>query len=146
MDIPVKKVHIGKEIEKRLKDYGISKSEFGRRIGVRQQHVNRIFEMPSMDTEKLSDICVALDFNFFTFYVDFKQVIHAEKSALTWGNGHATVLIGDEALSAKVKELESEVKRLQSENATLAEQVKDKKEINDLLREKLSKYENPNNE
>ena len=42
MEISIKHVHVGAEIEKRRVELGLSKSELGRRIGVPQQHVNRI--------------------------------------------------------------------------------------------------------
>lgn len=41
MDIDVKPVHIGQAIDKRRLELGLSKSEFGRKIGVPQQHVDR---------------------------------------------------------------------------------------------------------
>ena len=44
MEVAVKSVHIGEAIEKRRLELDISKSELGRRIGVCQQHVNRILK------------------------------------------------------------------------------------------------------
>ena len=44
MSIGIKHVHIGREIDKRRLELGISKSELGRRIHVPQQHINRILE------------------------------------------------------------------------------------------------------
>lgn len=44
MEVAVKSVHIGEAIEKRRLELDISKSELGRRIGVSQQHVNRILK------------------------------------------------------------------------------------------------------
>jgi len=52
-NIQLKEVHIGQEIDKRREELNMSKSEFGRLIGVPQQHVNRIFENVSIDTVKL---------------------------------------------------------------------------------------------
>ena len=49
----LEKVNIGLSIEQKLNELGISKSEFGRRIGIPQQNVNRILEKPNIDTEKL---------------------------------------------------------------------------------------------
>ena len=48
MEISIKHVHVGAEIEKRRVELGLSKSELGRRIGVPQQHVNRILERETM--------------------------------------------------------------------------------------------------
>ncbi|MGN0229344.1 MAG: helix-turn-helix domain-containing protein [Muribaculaceae bacterium] len=66
----VKSVHIGQEIAKRINQLGISRSEFARRIGMHQQHIKGLLEKRSLDTEKLSAISEALDFNFFKLYCD----------------------------------------------------------------------------
>ncbi len=64
----LKHVNIGAEIESRINQLGVSKSEFGRKIGIPQQNVNRILSKPSIDTDKLSKICSVLDYNFFCLY------------------------------------------------------------------------------
>ena len=61
----IEKVDIGASIEQKLNELGISKSEFGRKIGIPQQNVNRILSKSSIDTDKLVAISEALDFNFF---------------------------------------------------------------------------------
>lgn len=66
----IEKVNIGLAIEQRLKELGMSKSEFGRKIGIPQQNVNRILDKSSIDTDKLVTICEALEFNFFNEYTD----------------------------------------------------------------------------
>ena len=53
MEINIRHVHVGAEIEKRRVELGLSKSELGRRIGVPQQHVNRILERETMETSRL---------------------------------------------------------------------------------------------
>ncbi len=63
-------VNIGLAIEQRMNELNLTKSELGRRIGVPQQNVNRILNKPDIDTDKLTRICKALDFNFFTLYCD----------------------------------------------------------------------------
>lgn len=66
----INRIHIGHAITNRIKLLGISKSEFARRIGIRQQHVNKLLESNSIDTEKLATISKALDFNFFSLYLN----------------------------------------------------------------------------
>ena len=61
MDIDIKLVHIGQAIDKRRNELGLSKSELGRRIGVPQQHINRILERETMETSKLAKVSQALD-------------------------------------------------------------------------------------
>ena len=70
MAMMVKSVHIGQEIAKRINQLGISRSEFARRIGMHQQHIKGLLEKRSLDTDKLSAISEALDFNFFQLYCD----------------------------------------------------------------------------
>ena len=81
----IEKVDIGESIEQKLNELGISKSEFGRKIGIPQQNVNRILSKSSIDTDKLVAISEALDFNFFDCY-------HSNKSnGVTADNGGVAV-------------------------------------------------------
>ncbi len=66
----IEKINIGLSIEQKLNELGMSKAEFGRKIGVPQQNVNRILDKTSIDTDKLVAICEALDYNFFKEYTD----------------------------------------------------------------------------
>ena len=53
MKLGIQQVHIGQAIDRRRIELGLSKSEFGRKIGVPQQHVNRILERETMETVRL---------------------------------------------------------------------------------------------
>lgn len=114
MSIVIKKVHIGHEIANRINQLGISRSEFARRCGMLQQHVKALLDKQSLDTEKLSRICEALDFNFFTLYCDSVS-INAYRSAVTTGEGNALNICSDaselqvrnELLAEKVTMLEN---------------------------------------
>lgn len=66
----IERVNIGLSIEQKLNELGMSKSEFGRKIGIPQQNVNRILDKTSIDTDKLATICEALGYNFFKEYTD----------------------------------------------------------------------------
>ena len=57
---------IGRLIEKRVKELGMAKAEFARRINRSPQNVNDLFKRKSVDSEFLSEISKVLDFNFFT--------------------------------------------------------------------------------
>lgn len=76
MSIGIKHVHIGREIDKRRLELGISKSELGRCIHVPQQHINHILEKETIDTGKLIDISVALEKNFFDLYASDMHNLH----------------------------------------------------------------------
>ena len=80
----LERVNIGMNIEQKLNELGISKSEFGRRIGIPQQNVNRILEKPNIDTERLIAISEALEYNFFSDYSsEYNKVAEfAEREAI----------------------------------------------------------------
>lgn len=82
MNIPLKEIHIGQAIEKRVKELGFSKSEFARRLGIHQQHINRIFERNTIETRKLVEICKVLDYNFFALFCEINNDISAVWSAI----------------------------------------------------------------
>ena len=80
----MKHIKIGREITEVINRLGLSKSEFGRRVGVQQQNVNRLLECHYMATNKLEDICEALDYNFFRLWVDDEPTtIKAESSEVS---------------------------------------------------------------
>lgn len=149
MDIKVSHVHVGHAIENRRKELGISKSELGRRIGVTQQHVNRILERETMETSKLVKVCEALDFNFFTLFWPVQHQISAYLAAVAVdGNAHNN--IGDAELVAQLNKVQSEVENKNETIELLKEQIeslnaqitrldsnlKDKDAIIELLKER----------
>ena len=150
MNIPVNDVHIGKAIDEQREKLKLSKSEFGRRIGVPQQHVNRILERDTMETKRLVKVCQELDFNFFSLFCPLQaQRISAYLSAISLA-GDANNLIGDASLLAQLEKVRGELKEAQSdlehekrENQLLKEQIarleanmKDKDAIIELLKER----------
>ena len=126
----------------------MTKSEFGRLIGVPQQHVNRIFEKDSIDTKRLVKICRALDFNFFALYCSFPTSVNAYLAAVALGDGDAKNNIGDTALLAQIesqkvneanlkkteKDLRNQIAVLQRSVDQLNSQLDDKNEIINLLK------------
>ncbi len=123
-------IHIGREIESRVNQLRLTKTEFGKRIGVPQQNINRIYEKGSIDTERLEVICKALDFNFFELYCSRTEIRQAGRDYVEGGkiehkgteyNGPVT--IADEALRAENERLKEEL-------------LEARKEIIDLMKEK----------
>ena len=125
----VRKVHIGHEIAKRITQLGISRSEFARRVGILQQHVKGLLERQSLDTEKLTIICEALDFNFFSLYCDSVS-INAYRSAISTGEGNVTNICGDNA------ELQGRNERLAEKITMLENIIKEKNKIIRLMEAK----------
>lgn len=132
MEVAVKSVHIGEAIEKRRLELDISKSELGRRIGVSQQHVNRILKRDTMESKKLVDLCHALDFNFFTLFCEVPPQISAYLAAVTLhGDANNLQLIAElTAERAKAAQAEERV-------AELTEKVEMQKEYIESLKNNL---------
>ena len=91
-----KNVNIGLIIEQKLNELGINKSEFGRRIGIANQNVNRILEKKSIDTDKLIEISNALGYNFFSEFIDEgnNAVANGDGSVAVSGNNNTSVVNG----------------------------------------------------
>ena len=111
----IEKVNIGLAIEQKLNELGMSKSEFGRKIGIPQQNVNRILEKPNIDTEKLITISEALGYNFFMYYVGEHNtsvvngaLATGDRSVAVNGNNNSHVVAGGETalLQERIKHLE----------------------------------------
>lgn len=132
METPLRQVHIGREIKTRVEALEISKSEFGRRIGVAQQHINRIFEKETIDTGRLARISEALDFNFFELYCSPHGNINAYLAAVALG-GNAENTIGDAVLAAENKFLKEKIESLEEGRKQLKSQLEDKDAIIALL-------------
>lgn len=58
-------LHIGSAIEGRMEKMNISKAEFARRMQMPQSNASRILKKETMDSAKLQEICMKLDYNFF---------------------------------------------------------------------------------
>lgn len=145
MVIKLKKIHIGKEIKKRLDEKKMSKSEFARRIGMPQQHVNRIFERDTIETKRLEAVCEALDFNFFSLYCDNPNNVFAYLAAVNLGEGDAINLMGDAAIVAQMEVLKATIDGLEKERNAMAGQIqslqdnlRDKDEIINLVRNRTT--------
>lgn len=143
MKVELKEVHIGKAIEEKFKKTDLNKSEFGRMIGVPQQHVNRLFERETIETGKLVRVSRALDFNFFTLFCVCPHHISANLSAVSLGEGDSYNNIGDAGLilelekaKAATASAEREMQLLEDQIKTLKSQLADKDEIIKLYKEK----------
>lgn len=125
-----KTVHIGLAIEEKLQELKLSKTEFGRRIGIPQQNVNRILEKDTIDTGKLVQISEALKFNFFTLYCEESNKVEV-KTAGDYSpaseEGDVTVIVGDAVLAERVKLLQQLIKEKDERINELKERIKELK-------------------
>ena len=123
INVELKEVHVGQEIKKRIDELNMSKTEFGRLIGVQQQHVNRILERDTMETKKLYKVCQVLDMNLFALFCKFTTNVNAYLAAVALGNGDANNNIGEAAILAQIEKLKGDIARLEESNSLLKDQV-----------------------
>ena len=122
MDNDIKHVHVGQAIDKRRNELGLSKSELGRKIGVPQQHINRILERETMETSRLIKVSEALDFNFFSLFCPKQHHISAHLAAVSL-DGNANNLIGDAELAVQLSSEKKETENLRETIKLLKEQI-----------------------
>lgn len=63
-------VHIGKEIEKKTRERGMTVVGLSRELGCHRTNIYRIFGSPTVDTGVLLRLSVILQFDFFSLYAD----------------------------------------------------------------------------
>lgn len=122
-NVELKEVHIGKAIKERLDELKMTKTEFGRLIGVPQQHVNRIFERETIETKKLLKICRALEFNFFALFCQFPTNISAYLSAVALGNGDANNNLGETAVLSQLEVMKVKLEKAEVTERDLRDQI-----------------------
>ena len=136
-NIQLKDVHVGQAIKKRYEATGMTKTEFGRLIGVPQQHINRIFERDTMETKKLAKICQALDYNFFALFCEFPTNVNAYLAAVALGNGDANNNIGEAAVLAEIELYKERVGGVKENTSTLKDQISTLKDTVEQLKSQL---------
>ena len=65
----MEEIHIGERIKQRAEELRIGTTERGKIIGVTKQGIYRIHRQKTINTGRLQQLCVALDFDFFALYV-----------------------------------------------------------------------------
>lgn len=136
-NVELKEVHIGKAIKERLEVLKMTKTEFGRLIGVPQQHVNRIFERETIETKKLIKICRALDFNFFALFCKFPTNISAYLSAVALGNGDANNNLGETAVLSQLEVMKVKLEKAEGTEKDLRDQISGLKDNVEQLKSNL---------
>jgi len=62
------KIHIGKLIEKKFNESGMTKTSFATKLCYRRNNIYNIFKKTTIDVELLYRISDALQHNFFEYY------------------------------------------------------------------------------
>lgn len=104
--------HIGKIIEKRLKECGMAKSELARRSKVSPQLIQSILKRASVDTDVLRRISIALDYDFFVHYMGASR-----------GNSSSQIMVPSGAMVEELQQIRNDVEVLTRHNAYLRELV-----------------------
>lgn len=131
----VKRIHLGSRILQLLEEKKMSKSEFGRRIGVPSQNVNRLLEKESIETGKLIDVCEALEYNFFKEFIptsDAVSIVATNGSHIsgntTLGNGATSSTINNYGETCANSEPSPIVATLTESIATLTRELETSQE------------------
>lgn len=61
-------VHIGNEIQKKMRERKMSVVGLSRELGCHRTNIYRIFESPTVDSGVLSRLSIILQFDFFKLY------------------------------------------------------------------------------
>ena len=67
-------LHIGKKIKDRADQLRIGPTELAEKISTSKQNIYSIFNRISLDTEILSKISIALEYDFFALYSEHKNI------------------------------------------------------------------------
>ncbi len=119
------KVHIGKKIKERVEELRMRPADLAEKINTSKQNVYGIFKRQSIDTELLSKLSKALDFDFFNFY-------HSSKSQIA--NEPQNEIYKQSAILAQ------ELKSVRGEINELREKFELLKGIVDLLKKKIIEF------
>ena len=68
MQKPSSDIHIGRLIQAQLKADKRSVGWLSREIGCTRNHVYKIFNRPSLDSDLLLHVSLSMNFNFFQYY------------------------------------------------------------------------------
>lgn len=121
-------IHVGKLILDKLKEKGMTKSEFARRINKSRQNVQDVFKRHSLDTDLLADVSRVLNFNFF-------QVLANEESS------NSPVVMEDPAgyktTKSEKQKLKQQVDQLSKQLKLAQKEIKYLQRINGLLEKKV---------
>ena len=66
------KIHIGEKLKAQAKALRIGTTELAKSINTSKQNIYGIFKRESIDTALLQKFCKALNYDFFTFFIDQK--------------------------------------------------------------------------
>lgn len=129
-------IHIGSIIKEVLAERGMSKVELSRRLNMTSTNIHKIFKRETIDTGLLLNLCKALKYDFFQYYM-VASTSHLKEGDSLYGD-HKDLM--KQALPAAQNKItadeEDEIVSLKLEMAR--KEIDYLKKINDLLENKES--------
>lgn len=135
-NIELREIHIGEAVKRRFEELELTKTEFGRRIGVPKQHVNRIFQRETMETKRLVNICQALDYNFFSLFCDYTDS-DGTATAAREDSKLVNNSVGDTYLRSQIELYKERVDGLNENKDSLKDQIATLKDNIEQLKSQL---------
>lgn len=136
MKVELKSIHVGQAIDKRRKELKMSKTALGERIGVRQQHVNRILQRDTMETARLIRVCQVLDYNFFALFCPIQEYPSAYFKSQAGSDGIGEYENG-ESIMEKLNKTIDELKEKNIYVSRLEEKLANEQERADQLKQRI---------
>ena len=127
-------IHIGSIIKEVLAERGMSKVELSRRLNMTSTNIHKIFKRETIDTGLLLNLCKALKYDFFQYYMP-ASTSHLKEEDSIYGGHIATGNALDTAAQNKCSLVEEDqIVSLKLEMAR--KEINYLKRINDLLENK----------
>lgn len=121
------KIHIGEKIKERAKELRIGPTELSKLINTSKQNVYGIFKRESIDTALLQKICKALEYDFFSLFVNPKLLPNNEAVNIKKGKAYPSL------------ENDSEYNNIKTQLMDMKEKYQLLKKVNVLLEERKKK-------
>ena len=123
------KIHIGEKIKAQAKTARIGTTELSKVINTSKQNIYGIFKRESIDTALLQQLCKALNYDFFSLYVNPKLPPHTDPENIKKYRAYSS------------PESDAEFSMLKTQLMDLKEKYELVKKVNSLLEEKKKKGE-----
>jgi DNA-binding Xre family transcriptional regulator len=126
-------IHIGSIIKEVLAERGMSKVELSRRLNMTSTNIHKIFKRETIDTGLLLNLCKALKYDFFQYYMSASTSLLKEGDSI-YGQAETAVTSDQTGPIKNPTQEEDQIVSLKLEMAR--KEISYLKKINDLLENK----------
>lgn len=111
MAIKIGVVHIGQAIENRMHELKMTQRELAEKLNIQQPNIPRLLKKGSVETEKLVNISILLDYNFFKLFCPEDEVKIQKKEVYPseFLEDYKNMVIENEKLKNIIAELQEEL-------------------------------------